>query len=52
MPASETRNGLKLFSDAAMDILKMPSADREKYRSRLQSKQFKIGLDKVKGGMV
>ena len=30
-------DSLKLSSDAAMDVLKVPSADREKYRSMLQS---------------
>ncbi len=30
-------DSLKLSSDAAMDILKVPSADRAKYRAMLQS---------------
>ena len=30
-------DSLKLSSDAAMDVLKVPSADRAKYRAMLQS---------------
>ena len=30
-------DSLKLSSDAAMDVLKVPSADRAKYRTMLQS---------------